>query len=144
VASQFSHRLRVRYGECDAQGVVFNAHYFAYFDVAYTEFWREAVGPYGDMVESGIDNVVAEARARYLAAARFDDLIDIRVRLARLGTTGMTIRMDVMRGEELLVEGEMRYVFIEVGSKEKTPVPPEIRAALEPHLEEPAAEAAAR
>jgi acyl-CoA thioester hydrolase len=143
VAREFTHRLRVRYVECDAQGVVFNAHYFAYFDVALTEFWREAVGPYGEMVESGVDNVVAEARARFRAPARFDDLIDIRVRAARLGTTGMTIRMDVMREEELLVEGEMRYVFVEVESKAKTPMPPEIRAALEPYLEEPAAEAAA-
>jgi acyl-CoA thioester hydrolase len=143
VARRYSHRLRVRYLECDAQGVVFNAHYFGYFDVAFTEFWREAVGPYGEMVESGVDNVVAEARARYFAPARFDDLIDIRVWLIRLGTTGMTIRMDVVREEELLVEGEMRYVFVDVASKLKTPIPDDIRAGLEPYVEESTAEAEA-
>jgi acyl-CoA thioester hydrolase len=90
-----------------------------------------------------VDNVVAEARARYFAPARFDDLIDIRVWLTRLGTTGMTIRMDVVREEELLVEGEMRYVFVDVASKLKTPIPDDIRAGLEPYVEESTAEAEA-
>ena len=40
------HQLRVRYGECDAQGIVFNANYVAYFDVAITELWRDTVGPW--------------------------------------------------------------------------------------------------
>ena len=35
----------MRYGECDPQGIVFNANYLAYFDVAFTELWREAIGP---------------------------------------------------------------------------------------------------
>ena len=61
----FRHRLRVRYGECDPQGVVFNVHYFSYFDVAMTEFHREVIGPYSEMLEGGADMVVAEARARY-------------------------------------------------------------------------------
>ena len=41
----FRHLLRVRYGECDPQNIVFNANYLLYFDVAFTELWREAVGP---------------------------------------------------------------------------------------------------
>ena len=44
------HRLRVRYGECDAQGVVFNAPYLAWFDVAMTELWRAAFGSSGAAV----------------------------------------------------------------------------------------------
>ena len=42
----FVHRLRVRYNECDAQGHVFNANYFVYFDIILTELWREALGSY--------------------------------------------------------------------------------------------------
>ena len=45
MAASFVHELRVRYGECDPQGIVFNANYLLYFDVAFTELWREAVGP---------------------------------------------------------------------------------------------------
>ena len=49
----FAHRLRVRYHECDPQGIVFNSHHFAYFDVVLTELWRAAFGSYGAMVASG-------------------------------------------------------------------------------------------
>ena len=46
----FTHRIRVRYSECDAQGVVFNANYYAYFDLLLTELWREAIGPLRDAI----------------------------------------------------------------------------------------------
>ena len=51
----FVHRLRVRYHECDAQGVVFNANHVAYVDVALTELWRAVFGSYSSMVERGFD-----------------------------------------------------------------------------------------
>jgi acyl-CoA thioester hydrolase len=131
VSAPFIHRLRVRYGECDPQGIVFNAHYIAYFDVALTELWR-AVLPegYTGMVASGVDMVVAESRARYLAPARFDDEIGIGVEVSHLGRTSLVTAMSVTRGEDLLVEGEMRHVFVDVGSHEKTPIPAGVRAAL--------------
>ncbi|MGG7572430.1 acyl-CoA thioesterase [Streptomyces sirii] len=47
----FTHRLRVRYSECDQQNVVFNGHYLFYYDVALTELWREVTGGYASMVE---------------------------------------------------------------------------------------------
>lgn len=133
----FSHRLRVRYAECDQQGVVFNAHYFAYFDVAMTEFWRTAVGPWDEMVRSGSDMVVAEAKARFFAPARFDDEIDLEVSVTRLGSTAMTLRTEVLREGELLVEGDMRYVCVDVAAKEKKPIPDEVRRGLEPYVVEP-------
>jgi acyl-CoA thioester hydrolase len=141
---RYTHRLRVRYGECDQQGVVFNAHYFAYFDHVLTEVWRDAVIPYKEMLRSGVDVVVAEARARFRAPARFEDEVDLVWWVTRLGNTAMTTRIDVMRGNELLVEGEMRHVFVDAGSSEKRPIPPEIRAPLERYLEqEPARESGA-
>ena len=131
----FTHTLRVRYGECDAQGVVFNPNYFAYFDIALTELWREAIGPYGDMVASGVDMVVAEARARYLAPAGFDDLLDIDVTVTRLGTTGLGTAMAVRRDDGVVVvEGEMRHVFVDAATKQKTPIPGHIREGLERYL----------
>lgn len=129
----FRHRLRVRYAECDLQGVVFNAHYLTYFDTAMTELWREAIGPYQEMVANGIDMVVAEARIRYLAPARFDDEVDVVAEVARLGTTGMTTRLRVERDGDELVEGELRHVFVDPGTNEKQPIPDDIRRALEPY-----------
>jgi acyl-CoA thioester hydrolase len=134
MSETFRHRLRVRYGECDPQDVVFNANYFAYFDVVLTEFWREAIGPYGAMLELGADLMVAEAKARFLGSARFDDEIDFELHVARLGTTAMTTRIDIRREGELLVEGEMRHVFIDPATKQKREMPAEIRGGLSPYV----------
>ena len=82
----FVHRLRVRFHECDPQGVVFNAHYFSYFDVALTEMWREAFGSYANVVQDGTDVVVVEAGATFRAPARFDDEVDVELAIERLGT----------------------------------------------------------
>src|SRR3979490_666233 len=97
----FVHQLRVRYGECDPQGIVFNANYLLYFDVAFTELWRAAGGPWQEMVAKGVDAVVAEANVSFRAAARFDDELELRAQVAQLGRTAITTEIDVMRGEEL-------------------------------------------
>jgi acyl-CoA thioester hydrolase len=126
----FSHELRVRYGECDPQGIVFNANYLLYFDVAFTEFWRERVGPWQDMVESGVDAVVAEANLRFRSPARFDDVLALEVSTEELGTTSTTTLIVVRRGDELLVEGRLRHVFVNTLTWGKTPMPDTIRARL--------------
>jgi acyl-CoA thioester hydrolase len=127
----FTHRLRVRYNECDPQNLVFNANFLAYADIAITELLREAFGSYTQMVETyGVDQVVAEARIRYLAPARFDDLVDITLTMTNLGTTSTTTRFEMARGDTLLVEGELRHVFVDTAGWAKTPIPDAVREAL--------------
>ena len=121
--------MRVRYAECDPQGVVFNAHYLAYFDIAMTELWRE-LGGYEAMVSDGVDMVVAEARIRYLAPLRFDDEFELVVRGIRLGTTSMTSELVIERGAETLVEGELRHVFVDPQLGATAPIPATVRAGL--------------
>jgi acyl-CoA thioester hydrolase len=130
VGRRHTHRLRVRYGECDPQGVVFNAHYFAYFDVALTELWREAAGGYDAMMEDGIDLQVVEATARYKAPARFDDELDLTIEVTKLGTTSMVTSLRVERDGTLIVEGELAHVFIDMKTLTKIPIPEHLRAAL--------------
>jgi acyl-CoA thioester hydrolase len=132
----FSHRLRVRYSECDPQGVVFNAHYLTYFDIALTELWREAIGPYSAMTDAGTDMVVAEASARYLGPASFDDVLEIGVVPTRLGATAMTTRIEVRLAGELIVEGEMRHVFVDAATRSKRPIPEDVRSGLAPYAVE--------
>jgi acyl-CoA thioester hydrolase len=129
----YRHRLRVRYGECDPQGVVFNANYLAYFDVVLTEWWREALGSYSAMLEAGADMVVAETRILFRSSAVFDDEIDFELRVMRLGTTALQCRIDAYVGERLVLEGEIRHVFIDPETKQKRPMPDDIREALEPY-----------
>jgi acyl-CoA thioester hydrolase len=134
-----NHTLRVRYSECDPQGVVFNANYVAYFDVIITELWREALGRYLDLVESGVDMVVAEVNVRFLGSAAFDDEIDFAARVTRLGETAISTRIDASSGGSPVVEGRMRHVFIDAATKQKRPMPDHVREALLPYLEEEAA-----
>ena len=126
----FVHELRVRYGECDPQGIVFNANYLLYFDVAFTEYWRARVGTWQEMVDGGVDAVVAEANVRFRAPARFDDVLALEVATEELGSTSTTTRIDVRREDELLVEGRLRHVFVDTQTWGKTTMPAAIRAKL--------------
>jgi len=135
VSPPFRHRIRVRYSECDLQGVVFNANYLTYLDEAMTELFRVSLnGGYQAVVEAGVDMVVAESTLRYLAPARFDDEIEIEAAITRLGTTGMTTAMRVTRGGRTLTEAELRHVFVHSREGGKTPIPDSVRAALEPYV----------
>jgi acyl-CoA thioester hydrolase len=130
----FTHRVRVRYYECDPQGVVWNANFLNYLDVAHTELTRELLGSYSALVEAGIEVVIAEVRFRFLGPARFDDELDVDLDLTRLGTTAMTMRAIVRRDGSVLSEGEARYVYVKSGSGKKTPIPDEVRSAFQPYL----------
>jgi acyl-CoA thioester hydrolase len=138
VSEEFRFTQRVRYHECDPQGVVFNGNYLAYFDVGMTELWREA-GGYEEMISDGTDMVVAEAGVRYIAPLRFDDEFEVVLTVTRLGTTSMTTSLRLERGGETTTEGELRHVFVTAGEGEKVPVPEAVREGLAPYTAEPAA-----
>jgi acyl-CoA thioester hydrolase len=128
----FVHRLRVRYGECDPQGIVFNANYLLYFDVAFTELWRAALGSWQDMQALGVDAVVAETNLRFIGPARYDDELDLVCTISRLGTTSITTEINVVRDGETLIEGWLRHVFVDAETWKKTAMPESVRAGLEP------------
>jgi acyl-CoA thioester hydrolase len=144
VGEAFTHSMRVRYAECDVQGVVFNAHYLAYVDVAITELWRAAFGGYGEMLDRGLDLVVAEAQLRFRAAAHFDDELTLAVTVAHVGTTSVVTHHRILRGPELLVECTIRHVMVDRDTLLKTSIPDWARERLAPwHVEEAAIEGAA-
>ena len=130
MTNPFVHRLRVRYSECDQQGIVFNGHYLFYYDVAVTELIRDRVGPYQAIIDLGADLVVAEARLRFVEGARFDEELDIAMPVHHLGNTSMIIRPVFTVDGRLIVDGEVRHVFVDPKTLKKTPMPQEIRAAL--------------
>ncbi len=127
--------MRVRFAECDPQSIVFNSRYLEYFDVAMTELWREAIGPYEQsMGDLGVDMVVAEASLRFRAPLRFDEEFELRASVRRLGTTSMTTAISVVKQGTTCVEGEMRHVFVDQGTAGKHEVPAEVREGLAPYL----------
>ena len=133
MSEPFRHRVRVRFNECDPQGVLFYANYLMYFDVLMTELWRAAFdGGYTGMIAAGTDAVVAEAKIRYRASARFDDEVDLVAQVLRLGTTSSVtgVRAERARDGELLAEAELRHVFIDSRTAEKKEIPDDVRAGL--------------
>ena len=125
------HRLRVRYGECDLQGIVFNAHYLTYFDTSMTELWRAAYGSYHAMLDRGIDIVLAEVQLRFRTPARFDDELALSVSVTHLGQTSVLTRHEARCGADLVAEGDLRHVLVDLKTLAKMPIPDWGREGLE-------------
>jgi acyl-CoA thioester hydrolase len=128
----FRHRLRVRYHECDPQGVVFNAHYLAYADIAITELYREAFGGWqAPMEQHGIDMVVAAASVNYRAPLRFDEEFELVATLIRIGETSTTTRVVMERDGDAVADAEVRHVVVDASSRGKAPIPEPVRETLQ-------------
>ncbi|MBA3903057.1 MAG: MFS transporter [Rhodocyclaceae bacterium] len=135
----FHHPLRVRWAEVDRQGIVFNGHYLTYFDVGITEYWRAIGLPYPDGVaDAGSDLYVVKTLINYHGSAEYDDVLDIGVRVARIGTSSMTFEVGISLDNELLIEGEVVYVNADPETRLSKPVPDKLRHAIE-HFESKAA-----
>ena len=128
----FCHTLRVRWAEVDKQGIVFNGNYFLYFDVAITEYWR-AIGfnyPDGIVKAFGTDLYAVKATAEYHGSAEFDDFLDIHGRSARLGRSSIQFLLEIWRGEEHLVSGELIYVNADPSTNKSVPLPELLRQKI--------------
>ena len=124
-------RLRVRWSEIDQQQIVFNGHYLTYFDVAIAGYWRSLQMPYADsMAALDGDMVLRKATVDYRASARYDDVLDVGMRAARVGTTSVLFEGTVFRGDDALVAGELVYVFVAPHVFTPKPVPPAFREVL--------------
>ncbi len=128
---RFMERLRVRWVEVDLQKIVFNGHYLMYFDTAVGGFWRELAMPYTDTMQYlGGDLFVRKATVEYEGSARYDDVLDIGVRCGRVGNTSLVLNCAVFRQDQLLVSGEMVYVFADAEMQKPKPIPQELRELL--------------
>jgi len=129
---RFFERLRVRWAEVDMQQIVFNAHYLMYFDTAVAGYWRALAIPYHEtMAYLGGDFYARKATVEYHASARYDDLIDVGVHTQRVGNSSMLLACAVFRGEQLLVGGELVYVFADPATMTSKAIPQEFRDLLQ-------------
>jgi len=129
---RFAHRLRVRWVEVDMQQIVFNGHYLMYFDTAVTDYWRQLAMPYAaTMQQLGGDLYVKRAGVEYHASAEMDDFLDVCMRCDRIGNSSMTFTGAIFRGDELLITGELVYVYADPVAKKSQPVPAALRDMLE-------------
>jgi acyl-CoA thioester hydrolase len=128
---RFVHRMRVRWAEVDRQGIVFNAHYLMYIDVAITEYYRALGYPYPDgLAQHGTDLFVRKAEVEYRASAGYDDEIDVYVRVARLGRSSLEFQLELYRADQLLVGGKVVYVNADPQTRRSAPLPEFLRGAI--------------
>ncbi|MGC8471810.1 MAG: acyl-CoA thioesterase [Acidimicrobiales bacterium] len=104
----FCHRVRVRFAETDAMGVVHHAAYLPYLEEARVELLRSVGHPYTAIRESGFELPVVKATVRYLRPLAFDDAVDVHLRVAQ--AKGATFEIDYL----LVVGGEPRATAITV------------------------------
>jgi acyl-CoA thioester hydrolase len=119
---------RVGFSETDAQGVVYYGRYMPYLDLARTEYHRHL----GRVTLGGVDFAMRATTVEYLAGARFDDLLEVFVRVARIGTTSITYehaayRMDEDGTDELMVTSTATLVCIDLAERKAVPVPDAFR-----------------
>lgn len=105
--------IRVRYAETDQMGVVHHANYFVYFEIGRTELLRSTGLDYRSLEERGYFLVIAKVHCRYRLPARYDDLLTLRTTLARVTAVRIDHRYELLRGAELLAEGETTLACVD-------------------------------
>jgi acyl-CoA thioester hydrolase len=128
---KYSALARVWFSDTDAQGIVYYGRYLPYFDHARTEYHRH-LGKTGIELEGGTEFVMRAANVEYHAPARFDDLLEVFVRLARIGRTSVTYQGAAYRMDDdaLMVTATLALVLVDLDKRRPCPVPDAFRERI--------------
>jgi acyl-CoA thioester hydrolase len=123
-----SHRLTVRFRDCDAMGHVNHAVYFTYFEQCRLTCWRERTGsahPYTRVI-------IARAECDYRSQAVFGDELDVRMAIGEVGRSSfvLTYRIVQAKDERVVAEGTTVMVAFDYEAARSMPLPPETRSLL--------------
>ncbi len=130
---RYAAYTRVGFSETDAQGVVYYGRYMPYFDLARTEYHRHlALGRVADLDE---DFAMRASSVEYHAPARFDDLLEVFVRVERIGTTSVTYDHAAYKlgddgPDELMVTAKQTLVWLDIAERRSLPVPDRFRERI--------------
>ena len=131
---KYSALARVWFSDTDAQGIVYYGRYMPYFDHARVEYHRHLGQPV--VARNRREFVMRASEVVYHAPARFDDLLEIFIRVARIGRTSVTYDCAAYRheGDELMVTATQTLVLVDMEERRSSPIPPawkEVVAAFE-------------
>ena len=127
----YSFGIVPRYAEIDQQGVVFNGHYLTYFDIAVTEYWRQIGLPYPQATaDTGGELYMVKSVLEYASPARYDDELELYIRCARIGRSSLGFKLEIWRGDEALVTGELVYVHADPKARKSAPLPTRLVEAI--------------
>ena len=126
---KYSALTRVGFSDTDAQGIVYYGRYLPYFDLARVEYHRHL----GLLrVDEEHELVMRASAVEYFAPARFDDLIEVFVRLARIGTTSATYECAAYRvaDDVLMVTAQQTLVLVDLEERRARPISDAFKAAV--------------
>jgi acyl-CoA thioester hydrolase len=123
---KYSAFTRVGFSDTDAQGIVYYGRYLPYFDLARVEYHRHL-----DMLGMDMKGelVMRASSIEYHAPARFDDLLEVFIRVARIGRTSSTYEMEAYRADDdvLMVTASQTLVLVDLAERKACPIPDEVR-----------------
>ena len=125
----FAARTRVGFSDTDAQGIVYYGRYNPYFDLARVEYLRSV----GLLRYEGAGEFVMRANdVEYFAPARFDDELEIHVRIARLGRTSITYEFAAYKLPEqtLMVTAHQTLVYVDLAERAALPIPNDFKERI--------------
>lgn len=123
---------KIRYSDCDPQGIVFNGNYARYWDDALTDWFEEAGYGGAELGGSGVDVVTARVEMDFRASAGLGDVLETSLEVERVGTTSMTVGFTTRRlsDDTIVTEGKEIIVFVDPESLRPTAVPDSVRDDL--------------
>jgi acyl-CoA thioester hydrolase len=126
---KFASLTRVGFSDTDAQGIVYYGRYLPYFDAARVEYHRRLEMLYSDFEG---DLVMRATNIEYHAPARFDDLVEVFVRVARIGRTSVTYELAAYRVDDdvLMVTANQTLVLVDLEQRKPIPVPDVVRERI--------------
>ena len=130
---RFKTSVRVRWMECDAQGIVYNGAYLGYLEIGQAEYYRNLGFAIYTIPESGyIDFAVVKSTIQFKSPAKVDEIIELYVRVAKIGNTSLTLNMEIYPegSDRLLTNIETIYVGYESATESSKPVPKDIRKVI--------------
>ena len=127
----FSTDVRVRFADTDAQGIAHNASFLVWFEVARVEYLREHAGGYQSLRDRGIEALVLESHCRYVAPARFDDLLSVYTRCVDVRGARFRYEYVIVRDDGMLMaEGYTSHACVDASTMAPTRVPGWLRDAI--------------
>jgi acyl-CoA thioester hydrolase len=120
---RFSHQVRVRFAETDAQGIAHHAAYVVWLEEARVAYLDAFTGGYQHIRDTGIEALTIGVEIEYRAAAVFHDLLTVWVRCAELRGARFRYEYVVTRDDELVAAGSTRHATVDAATHRPIRVP---------------------
>lgn len=132
---KFEISIRVRYGETDKMGYVYNGNYATYFEVGRVETLRKLGIPYRNIEDSGYALPVRDLQIRYFKPGFYDDELKIVTILSKMPDVRMRFDYEIYNPKgELITKGHTTLVFVKQSTGKPCQPPQNVIDALQPYF----------